>query len=392
MIYSKVFAQACHLIEQKLFDARLIPRQWSRICLRASAEAHRIQSSADLALLVNSMLEHLHCSHARLFTKNDIEYFQLLESFGSAMSPKGTNSFLKAAGRGFRGLGGVTELHGKRHFIRWVLDGSPAQRAGLLIGDEIVGVEGVEEGGMRCLASTRMAPVTLQIRRSPRKSLLVISLTPMQKLATDWLYSASLASVKIIHRAGVRIGYLHLWSTSGDAYEKLLREQITSGLLRDADTLLLDLRGLVGGACPSFLSIFCPNIPTLEYIYRNGSRELLDGQWRKPVAFLVNEYTRSGNEVLAQGIRKYRLGELVGAPTAGAVLAGRPYLLADRSLLYLPIADVLVDGKRAEGVRIQPTIKAECLLPYAQGHDEQLEQGVKVLVSKNITTSQIVTS
>ena len=52
------------------------------------------------------MLEQLHCSHARLFNKNDIEYFHLLESFGSAMSPKGTNSFLKHAGRGFGALAG----------------------------------------------------------------------------------------------------------------------------------------------------------------------------------------------------------------------------------------------------------------------------------------------
>jgi hypothetical protein len=39
----------------------------------------------------------------------------------------------------------------------------------------------------------------------------------------------------------------------------------------------------------------------------------------------------------------------VGERTAGAVLAGRCFLLSDRSLLYLAVAGIRGDGERLEG-------------------------------------------
>lgn len=326
------------------------------------------------------MLLELHCSHAQLYTKHDIEYFQLLESFGDYQSRANSPAFRKAAGKGFRGIGAFTERHGNELFVRWVLDGSPAERAGLKVGDQIAKIFGVREEGFRCLASSTLGSVIMHVRRSlDLQRSMEIQIRPIQRKASGWFYNATCKSAKVFERAGTRIGYLHLWSSCGDEYEDLLREHIGRGLLRDADALLLDLRGLMGGASPYLLNVFCPNTPTLEYTYRNGSRERLDFQWRKPVAFLINEYTRSGNEVLAYGIKKYGIGQLVGTPSAGAVLAGHPYLLPDGSVLYLPIADVSVDGQRLEGDPIQPSLHVDFVLPYANGHDGQLERGLDLL-------------
>lgn len=332
------------------------------------------------------MLHELHCSHAQLYTKHDIEYFQLLESFVANLSHRETRSVRKATSKGFRGIGVFTEQHGKDLFIRWVLDGSPADRAGLKVGDHIVKMNGVCNEGLRCLSTPTASFVTLHVRRSrhvmqPMK----VRVRPMQRKASGWFYNATRKSAKLFERAGTRIGYLHLWSTCGDEYEDLLRDQIGMGLLRDADALLLDLRGLMGGASPYLFNVFYQDVPTLEYHYPDDSRERRDFQWRKPVAFLINEYTRSGNEVLAYGIKKYGIGELIGSPSAGAVLAGRPFPLPDTSVLYLPVADVTVDNHRLEGAPVQPTVPVDFSLPYANGHDEQLERGLALLSSKSRT-------
>ncbi len=326
------------------------------------------------------MLRELQCSHAQLYTKNDIEYFQLIESFGDCRAQADSPVLRKAAGKGFRGIGAFTEHHGNELFVRWVLDGSPADRAGLKVGDQIMEVRGVNKDGLRCLASPTASSVTMHVRRSQQsQQCMEVQVRPIQRKASGWFYNATCKSAKIFERAGTRIGYLHFWSSCGDEYEDLLREHIGRGLLRDADALLLDLRGLMGGASPYLLNVFSPNTPILEYTYRNGSRERIDFQWRKPIAFLINEYTRSGHEVLAYGVKKYGIGELVGTPSAGAVLAGRPYLLPDGNLLYLPIADVSVDGQRLEGDPIQPTVHANFVLPYANSHDGQLERGLDLL-------------
>jgi hypothetical protein len=46
---------------------------------------------------------------------------------------------------------------------------------------------------------------------------------------------------------------------------------------------------------------------------------------RRPVAMPVNGGTRSGREILAFGFKKYRLGEVIGTSTEGAVLAATAF-------------------------------------------------------------------
>jgi carboxyl-terminal processing protease len=94
---------------------------------------------------------------------------------------------------------------------------------------------------------------------------------------------------------------------------------------------------------------------------------------------LINGGTRSGKEVLAYGFKEYRLGELVGVRTEGAVLAATAFLIGGEGLLLLAVEDVLVDGQRLEGVGVQPTIEVPFDLRYAAGADPQLERAVQIL-------------
>jgi hypothetical protein len=66
---------------------------------------------------------------------------------------------------------------------------------------------------------------------------------------------------------------------------------------------------------------------------RNGEIAFENVKWRKPVAMLINGGTRSGKEVLAYGFKKYRLGEIIGTRTEGAVLAATAFLIGDGLLL-----------------------------------------------------------
>jgi len=104
-----------------------------------------------------------------------------------------------------------------------------------------------------------------------------------------------------------------------------------------------------------------------------------DVKWRKPVAMLVNRGTRSGKEVLAYGFKTYGIGEVIGTPTARAVLASSAFLMGNGDLLLLAVDDVLVDGHRLEGVGVTPTIEVPFDYRYAAGKDPQLDRAVQVL-------------
>lgn len=68
---------------------------------------------------------------------------------------------------------------------------------------------------------------------------------------------------------------------------------------------------------------------------------------------------------------------LVGSKTEGAVLGGTLFLLKDKSLLYLAVMDVKVDGHRLEGEGVTPTVPVAWDKPYSEGHDPQLAEAVK---------------
>jgi carboxyl-terminal processing protease len=117
----------------------------------------------------------------------------------------------------------------------------------------------------------------------------------------------------------------------------------------------------------------------MEMKDRRGHVAFVGVKWRKPVVMLINGGTRSGKEVLAFGFKRYRLGEVIGTRSEGAVLAATAFLMGNGSLLLVAVADVLVDGQRLEGVGVTPTIEVPFDPAYAAGMDPQLDRAIEVL-------------
>ena len=220
----------------------------------------------------------------------------------------------------------------------------------------------------------------LSIRRTRDAAPMSIPVTPADLHPNAMFLHGLQASARIISAgAGARIGYVHVWSYAGRQYQRALEDLIGDGPLKDADALVWDLREGWGGAQPQYLDLFNPHAPTMKVTARNGETDLVDVKWRKPVAALINGGTRSGKEVLAYGFKKYRLGELIGSRTEGAVLAATAFLIGDDGLLLLAVEDVLVDGRRLEGLGVEPTIEVAFDSRYAAGGDPQLDRAVEVL-------------
>ena len=105
------------------------------------------------------------------------------------------------------------------------------------------------------------------------------------------------------------------------------------------------------------------------------------------MCLLVNGEVRSGKELLTYVFQKARRGPVVGSRTAGAVMAGRPFVLHDGSLLYLAVSDATVDGKRLEGVGVSPDVEVPVRLPYIGGTDPQKTKAVE-LMSESVHRSR----
>ena len=82
---------------------------------------------------------------------------------------------------------------------------------------------------------------------------------------------------------------------------------------------------------------------------------------------------------LSRNAGRLPLGPIVGSTTAGAVMAGKPICLDNGDILYCAVRDVLVDGKRLEGMGVQPTVPVERPLEFASGRDPQLEAAIEAV-------------
>ena len=370
-------SQVWQEVNDNFFD-----KKFNRIDWNAKRDEYRnrvksAQSIEEASVVINQMLSELNTSHTRFYSKLEPAYYQLLGIFNDRGFSKQIKKVFPDGKIDYPGIGIFTKDINQKTFITAILDNSPAAKAGLKVGDEVLAVDGKPYQPIQSFVNSQ---VKISIQRTPdSKSVAQVTVVP-KKLDPNTLFvDAMKDSIKIIERNNKKIGYVHIWSYAGDKYQELLVNEIAYGKLKDADALILDLRDGWGGADPNYLNIFTEKVPVLTRIGRDGIKRDLDFQWRKPVVMLVNNGSRSGKEILAYGFKKYKIGTLIGTKTAGAVVGGSPFLLEDGNLLYLAVIDVLVDGERLEGKGVIPDIEVPFTLEYAQGKDPQLEKSIEVL-------------
>jgi carboxyl-terminal processing protease len=372
-----VFDEVWQSVRDYFYDPTLRHLDWT-----AMREKYRplVAAAADEehSAVINRMLDELAASHTRYYTPDDPSYYQLLDIFAGPLRRKLRRVFPDGQVM-YPSLGIFTRRIEDKTFISGVLDGFPAAKAGLRVGDELLAADGTPYHPMRSLMAKVNQEMTLQVRRSRDETPHDVVVVPQQTKPNEAFLKAMRESARVIHTQGVAIGYIHVWSYAGSQYQRLLEHEIFSGTLKEADALVLDLRDGWGGAQAHYLDIFNTQGPTVTMVDRQGDVSFANVKWRKPVVMLVNGGTRSGKEILAYGFKKYGLGEVIGTRTAGAVLAARAFLLSDGSLLILAVNDVFVDGQRLEGLGVTPTIEVPFPVEYAQGKDPQLERALELL-------------
>lgn len=345
---------------------------------------------------INAALDVLAVSHTRFLPPDDPAFADLVDVYGLASRAEYAGRF--PDGRAFvDGIGLLGHATPDGFMVRFVLEGSPAERAGLRAGDLMTHADGEPFHPTRSFAGRAGRRVLLDVQRGSPRARWVTEVEP-ERIAPELLYLRALtASLRVVPRDGVRVGYAHVWSYAGMQYHEALVEALQRGALAEADALVLDLRDGWGGADPSYLRAFGGRPPVLAMTDRTGATRVFgadddDGDagsagtsregaessalGGRPLVVLVDGRTRSGKEALAQGVRTQGLGVLVGERTAGAVTAGRAFALSG-GLLVLAVLDVTVDGERLEGVGVPPDVEVVRLLD-GSGADVPFERALEL--------------
>ncbi len=373
----EVFEEIWSTVRDNFHDRSFNGVDWNEARKRFGPSAAQAPSDEEFAAIINSMLATLHTSHTHYYNAAEPEYFQLIGIFWSFLEPK-LKPFLPDGKPDYPGIGIGTHVLDEKLFVHHVFDGLPAREAGLRAGDEILGVDGAAFQPVRSFAGKVGQPVRMRIRRAAKAEPVEVVVTPKLFDPTKMFIEAMKASVEIIKRDGVKVGYVHVWCYAGEKYQLQLDEEL-NGRLREADALVIDLREGWGGASPRYLWPFIAPALTTSFIGEDGKRITHEEAWTKPVCLLVNEGSRSGKELLTYLFKKARRGPVVGTRTGGAVSLGRPFVLGDGSILYLAVSEYLVDGTRLEGVGVAPDVDVPFNPAYNGEDDPQKSRAVEVI-------------
>jgi carboxyl-terminal processing protease len=372
-----VFDAVWRLVDRHFYDPEFRGQDWAALRDQYRPLAEAAPDADAQAGIIDEMLGRLAASHTARYRPDDPAYYQLVDIFSGSLRRELRSLFPN--GVRYPGIGLFTRHIGDKLFVSGTIAGLPADEAGILVGDEIVDVDGKPFEPVGSFTGKVGQAMTMHVRRARSGPILPVTVKPESIEPAKAFLEAMSEGARIIEANGRRIGYVRIWSYAGERYQNRLEQLLSTGKLADADALIWDLRDGWGGAQPHYLDIFGKLGPTMTLTDRDGDQDVVNVKWRKPAALLINGGSRSGKEVLAYGFKKYGVGEVIGTRTAGALLAGRAFLLPDESLLLLAVTDVTVDGERLERVGVDPTIEVPFPLEYAAGKDPQIDKAVEVL-------------
>jgi carboxyl-terminal processing protease len=424
---AKLFDAVVDTVDKKFFDEALLKQlDWRG---RANAVRPSVVAAAtpeDAVRQINALLAELKTSHTGLFTPDDYEYYIFLDVLSDSVGTRADGSDLMSkrfwgTGPFYPGIGAFTRRIDGHDFIDGILEGSPAERAGLKYGDEILSVDGTPYSPIAVFHGKIGRTVELEIRRSEgaapqRLDVPVIPIRPTSVFA-----AATTASARVIERDGVRIGYVHIWASNQSvafkaALARLEPRNIVQERLRASgvaiipnrmtdetremlkppkplDFLIVDIRGRVGGNV-AVASQHLESLDAKDYFgswrtmnrsdagMRVGPGDPRNPPFRGRSALLIDHHTRSAAELMAHGYKRSAFGPVIGTPTAGAVSSGALSVMPGDLLLYVAVVGHEHDGQRLEGVGVSPHHRVERPLPYAAGADPVLDAAVHLLAKQ----------
>jgi carboxyl-terminal processing protease len=337
------------IVTEQFYDRTFRGLDWPARVAHYREQVSCGDSESALAAQINTLLAELHASHTGLYTKKDLDYWALRSIFSAS-----TDKFPLT-------LSGIwPKRMGQAQYAAYVLEDSPAARAGVLAGDLLVSLNGAE---FDPLAFDAQREATLVVSSDGRTQRTVRVQAVLESTQLAFL-RASIASEREIPVGTKRVGYFHLWAGTHQRFLDALNAALANFERSRVDALILDLRGGFGGAGLEFLENLKAGKPLS----------------RVPKYVLIDDGVRSGKEWIAAAVRQ-PIGTLVGSKTAGAFLGGRANQPFDgKYFLYVAWAAFVPQGiPPIEGVGVPPDVAVPACRVFCGDRDAQLEKALELI-------------
>jgi carboxyl-terminal processing protease len=304
------------------------------------------------------------------------------DRFSEYLSPEVLERFNEAIRGKFSGIG-LSVISVKRGLrVEKVFVGSPAEGAGIEIGDVVVSVEGRSIAGISSVRSTELikGPEGTEVRIgvSPRDGEGVEQLT-----LTRAEIAVPVVASEVVEVDGRRLGYVRLAGFSEGSHA-FLRRAVERVRRRGARGIVLDLRANGGGLLQEAVlsaSVFLPEgtvvVTTESRTQGDAVYEALgDNLPPQPIVVLIDRNTASAAEILTAALADEAGATVVGTRSFGKGVFQQELDLSNGGALKLTVGEYFTpDGANLGGSGIEPDIHARDRGGTArdEGRDRALE-------------------
>jgi carboxyl-terminal processing protease len=302
---------------------------------------------------------------------------QLMDPYSVLLTGDDYKALTEQTSGNYAGLGIQIDVRDGWITVVAPLPETPAERAGVETGDQIIEVDGKSTEGwkndqaVKALRGEAGSKIVITVRRSgipePIKYRLTRAQIHMRSVPAGTMFEGG-------------VGYISLNPVSETSAEEL-RQEIAGMKTRGMKSLIMDLRGNPGGLLDQGVKVadlFLDNrqeIVSTRGRARGSTKEFFDEArqaWPDlPIVVLVNDGTASAAEIIAGALQDHDRAVVVGAPTFGKGLVQTLFPLGEGVALKLTTARWFTPSGRT----IQRIAKDE---------EDQATQAAQAIVSDTV--------
>jgi carboxyl-terminal processing protease len=299
---------------------------------------------------------------------------------------KAANAVLQ--GEEYEGIGAWVDITGEYLQIISPMPGSPAEKAGLKPGDQIISIDGEDMTGIdgEAVRQKVLGPhgtdVTLTIRREGVEE-------PIDIVVTRGKIVVPSVDAKMLDNG---LAYVRLL-TFGEDTVRDLRKALDELMAQNPKGLILDLRNNGGGYLDTAIGVtsqFISDGVIMYEQYGDGTKDEFKARSGGlatdiPMVVLINEGTASASEIVAGAVQDRGRGELVGMTSFGkGSVQSYSSLVDDQGAVRITIARWLTpSGRTIHQVGLTPDEEVKLTdEDIQQDRDPQLDKAIEILLAK----------
>jgi len=301
------------------------------------------------------------------------------DPYSEFFSPQESKKFQQDIEGNFSGIGAEIGVRKQVLTVVSPLKDSPAMKAGLKTGDQILKIDSTSTQDLSLDQSVQMI-------RGPEGTKVTLSV-----LRTGWdkprdftITRGRIVAPTLDFEMKGSVAYVQLYSFNANA-SRLFYDAMIKAQNAKAERILLDLRNNPGGYLEVAVDLAGWFLPKGTVVVKEESRQGITDEFRAqgngalvniPVVVLINGGSASASEILAGALRDDRGVKLVGETSFGKGTVQQLKDLKDGSSIKLTIAHwVLPKGQILEGTGLKPDAEVKLT-------DEDVEKGIDPQLDK----------